>query len=99
MSGKYIMINNQNVVVDSFEATDHGANILFTINRTVDGGASTGAIITLFGNPSALSVVDSDSNVTFTLNDGQISEYRYFTRDNQAALEYFKLEGSQISAQ
>lgn len=93
---KSMKIDDQNVAIDSFEATDRDDYIRFTISRTADDGASTGAIVRLFGKPSTVNVVDSDSKVTFTLNDGQISEYRYYTRDNQPALEYFRLEGHKI---
>lgn len=96
MMGKSLKINDQDIVVDSFEATDRGENIHFILSRTADNGASTNAIVSLFGKSSPVSIVDSDSKVAFTLSDGQISEYRFYTRDNQPALEYFKLEGNKI---
>ena len=100
MSGKSLTITDKSVVVDSFEATDNGENISFSITRTADGGEATGTIVTLFGKPSPVSIVDSDSGtsgITFTLADGQISEYHYFTREAQPAVESFKLQGKQIT--
>jgi hypothetical protein len=95
MSGKSMIINgSQPIIINSFEATDNGEYIWFSIARTADNGTSTGAIIGLFGKPGTVSITDGDSNVTFTLSNAQISNYKYFTQDASPALEYFKINGT-----
>lgn len=104
MSGKLIKINDTQVTVEGFEATDRDQNVMFSITRTADTGSSTGAILSLFSSqsshsaPSTISVVDVDSNVVFIVSDPKIYEYKYFTRKDDKALEYFKINGSKIGA-
>lgn len=96
MSKKFIKIDDKEIAIDSFEATDREDHIRFVVSRTADNGASTESIVHLFAKPSTFSVIDNDSKVTFTLTNGQISDYRYYTRDNEPALEYFQLEGNKV---
>lgn len=103
MSGKLIQINDTQVTIEGFEATDQNESVMFSITRTADTGTSTGAILSLVSQPShsapaTISIVDVDSNVVFIVSDPKISEYKYFTRKDECALEYFKINGSKITA-
>ena len=82
------------IPVDSFEATDNKDNLRVSITRTADGTEATMALVGIFEKEAPVQVIDGDSGgVTFSLNKATIKEYKYFTREGEPALEYFKIEG------